>query len=128
MLQKYWSVPLNGVSVGAQNVKLGSTSAVFDSGTHLIITSSADAKAINEARAPGSPCSWPLSSTPVLDTPQRRSTSLSRERAPSALLPALPAMHAPAAPCSQAVWLADASESLLRQKVPCMLPCRPSRG
>ena len=47
-------VPLNGASVKGKPLKLNSTSAVFDSGTHLIITSSADARAINEARCPSS--------------------------------------------------------------------------
>ncbi|CAL5226756.1 g9609 [Coccomyxa viridis] len=49
--QKYWSVNLTGVSIGNAAAKplpgLNATTAIFDSGTHFIIASDADAKAIN---------------------------------------------------------------------------------
>lgn len=50
-MQKYWSVNLTGVSIGNAAAKpipgLNASIAIFDSGTHYIIATDADAKAIN---------------------------------------------------------------------------------
>lgn len=50
-VQKYWSVNLTGISIGNAAAKpipgLSATTAILDSGTHFIIASDADAKAIN---------------------------------------------------------------------------------
>ena len=46
-MQKYWSVGLKGVSFGNTALTVNATSAVFDSGSHFIIASDADARIIN---------------------------------------------------------------------------------
>ncbi len=50
-VQKYWSVGLKGLSVGNNALSINATSAVFDSGTHFIIASDADARIINGVSA-----------------------------------------------------------------------------
>lgn len=47
VLQKYWSVDFKGFSIGTKPLKVNATNAVFDSGTHFIIASDADARIIN---------------------------------------------------------------------------------
>lgn len=50
-MQKYWSVNLTGVSIGNAAAKpipgVNASIAIFDSGTHYIIATDADAQAIN---------------------------------------------------------------------------------
>ena len=48
--QKYWSVPMRGVSIGGAPVATNASYAILDSGTRLIIASDADAQAINAVR------------------------------------------------------------------------------
>lgn len=54
-MQKYWSVNLSGISMGNTSAKstpgLNATTAIFDSGTHFIIATDPDARAINNVRA-----------------------------------------------------------------------------
>ena len=54
-MQKYWSVNLTGISIGNAAAKplpgLNASSAILDSGTHFIIATDADAKAINTVRS-----------------------------------------------------------------------------
>ncbi|CAL8464172.1 g3707 [Coccomyxa elongata] len=47
--RKYWSVEMKGIKVGNAALRLNATNAVFDSGSHFIIASDADAIIINGA-------------------------------------------------------------------------------